>query len=127
MSTRVREWVSTNSSKIFGLRCLVHFSQLDSLALEHDINSLRRECEQKDVTIKELSTFLKSSEGLGSKVIFFTALAVLRLIFLPLFIITFLQFPEDGRVGRYHPQEEYDYQQASKGHNNSGTKGQDPC
>lgn len=41
--------------------------QLDSLALEHDFDSLRRECDQKDVTIKELSTFLRSSEVLSSK------------------------------------------------------------
>ncbi|KAH6813710.1 hypothetical protein C2S51_022728 [Perilla frutescens var. frutescens] len=41
--------------------------QLDSLALDHDINSLRKECDQKDVTIKELSTFLRSSEVLSSK------------------------------------------------------------
>ncbi|KAI3449925.1 hypothetical protein Pfo_006590 [Paulownia fortunei] len=41
--------------------------QLDSLAIEHDIDSLWKECKQKDATIKELSTFLQSSEVLGSK------------------------------------------------------------
>ncbi|KAL0419616.1 UNVERIFIED_CONTAM: hypothetical protein Sradi_1375100 [Sesamum radiatum] len=41
--------------------------QLDSLAIEHDINSLRKECEEKDITIKELCTFLQSSEVLGTK------------------------------------------------------------
>ncbi|KAL0371148.1 UNVERIFIED_CONTAM: hypothetical protein Sangu_0432900 [Sesamum angustifolium] len=68
-------------------------NQLDSLAIEHDINSLRKECEEKDITIKELCTFLQSSEVL-----------------------------EDCRTGRYYPQEEYDYQQAPKGHDNFGTK-----
>ncbi|GFP90864.1 cyclin-a2-2 [Phtheirospermum japonicum] len=32
--------------------------QLEGLAFEHDINSLRKECEQKDITIKELSTYI---------------------------------------------------------------------
>ncbi|KAL0459259.1 UNVERIFIED_CONTAM: hypothetical protein Slati_0553100 [Sesamum latifolium] len=41
--------------------------QLDSLAIEHDINSLRKECEEKDITIKELCTFLQSSKVLGTK------------------------------------------------------------
>ncbi|PIN06455.1 hypothetical protein CDL12_20991 [Handroanthus impetiginosus] len=41
--------------------------QLDSLATENDINSLLKECEEKDVTIKTLSTFIQSSEVLGSK------------------------------------------------------------
>ncbi|KAK6164198.1 hypothetical protein DH2020_001062 [Rehmannia glutinosa] len=41
--------------------------QLDSLAIEHDITTLRKECEQKDDMIIELSTFLQSSEVLGSK------------------------------------------------------------
>ncbi|KAK4419524.1 hypothetical protein Salat_2365300 [Sesamum alatum] len=41
--------------------------QLDSLAIEQDINSLRKECEEKDITIKELCTYLQSSEVLGTK------------------------------------------------------------
>ncbi|KAL7151799.1 hypothetical protein ABFS83_04G055400 [Erythranthe nasuta] len=41
--------------------------QLENLAIEYDINSLRRECEEKDNTINELSTFLQSSEVLSSK------------------------------------------------------------
>ncbi|KAG8389038.1 hypothetical protein BUALT_Bualt02G0187800 [Buddleja alternifolia] len=41
--------------------------QLDTFATEHDINDLLKECEEKDVTIRELSSFLHSSEVLGSK------------------------------------------------------------
>ncbi|KAK4407376.1 hypothetical protein Sango_0318600 [Sesamum angolense] len=41
--------------------------EINSLAIEHDINSLRKECEEKDITIKELCTFLQSSEVLGTK------------------------------------------------------------
>ncbi|KAK4441487.1 hypothetical protein Salat_0483600 [Sesamum alatum] len=41
--------------------------QLDTLAIEHDISSLQKECEQKDVTINELSAFVQSSEVFGSK------------------------------------------------------------
>ncbi|KAL8545203.1 hypothetical protein ACS0TY_005408 [Phlomoides rotata] len=41
--------------------------QFDSLALGHDIDALRKECEQKDLTIMELSTLLNSSDVLGSK------------------------------------------------------------
>ncbi|KAM7502599.1 hypothetical protein LguiB_001503 [Lonicera macranthoides] len=41
--------------------------QLSSLAIEQDMYNLQKECEEKDSTIKELSTFLHSSEVLGSK------------------------------------------------------------
>ncbi|GFY98920.1 hypothetical protein Acr_13g0003210 [Actinidia rufa] len=41
--------------------------QLNSLAIEQDIYNIKKECEEKDATIKELSTFLKSSEVAGSK------------------------------------------------------------
>lgn len=33
--------------------------------------------------------------------------------------ICFVSFPENRRIGRYHPQEEYDYQQVPEGHNTS--------
>ncbi|CAL5433883.1 unnamed protein product [Camellia sinensis] len=41
--------------------------QLNTLAIEQDIYNLKKECEEKDATIKELSTFLHSSEVSGSK------------------------------------------------------------
>ncbi|CAI9106592.1 OLC1v1005784C1 [Oldenlandia corymbosa var. corymbosa] len=41
--------------------------QMNSSVLDQDIYNLRRECEEKDSTIKELSTFIRSSEVLGSK------------------------------------------------------------
>ncbi|XP_042017620.1 uncharacterized protein LOC121765504 [Salvia splendens] len=41
--------------------------ELDGLALVHDIDDLKKECEEKDATIKELSTHLRSSEVLSSK------------------------------------------------------------
>ena len=44
------------------------FLQLSTLAIEQDIYNLKKECEEKDATIKELSTFLQSSEVAGSKV-----------------------------------------------------------
>ncbi|KAK6144020.1 hypothetical protein DH2020_020840 [Rehmannia glutinosa] len=44
--------------------------QLDNLASEHDMNSLQNECEEKDVTIKKLSTLIQSSEVLSSKGVF---------------------------------------------------------
>ncbi|THG17626.1 hypothetical protein TEA_014735 [Camellia sinensis var. sinensis] len=40
---------------------------LNTLAIEQDIYNLKKECEEKDATIKELSTFLHSSEVSGSK------------------------------------------------------------
>ncbi|GER38327.1 hypothetical protein STAS_14847 [Striga asiatica] len=40
---------------------------LDSLVFDHDVSILRKECEEKDITIKELSTYIRSSEVLGSK------------------------------------------------------------
>ncbi|KAL0437241.1 UNVERIFIED_CONTAM: hypothetical protein Sradi_0432000 [Sesamum radiatum] len=41
--------------------------QLDTLAIEHDISSLQKESEQKDITINKLSAFIQSSEVFGSK------------------------------------------------------------
>ncbi|KAL3519218.1 hypothetical protein ACH5RR_021807 [Cinchona calisaya] len=41
--------------------------QLNTLAIEQDIHNLRRECEEKDVTIKELSNFIHSAQVFGSK------------------------------------------------------------
>ena len=47
---------------------MVIFSQLNTIAIEQDIYNIKKECEEKDVTIKELSTFLQLSEVAGSKV-----------------------------------------------------------
>ncbi|KAA8549553.1 hypothetical protein F0562_001429 [Nyssa sinensis] len=41
--------------------------QFNTLAIEQDIYTLKKECEEKDATIKELSTFVHSSEVAGSK------------------------------------------------------------
>ncbi|CAA2978125.1 Hypothetical predicted protein, partial [Olea europaea subsp. europaea] len=41
--------------------------QLDTLAVEQELCNLRKDCEEKDATIKELSTFLQSSEVYSSK------------------------------------------------------------
>ncbi|KAI5675252.1 hypothetical protein M9H77_06202 [Catharanthus roseus] len=41
--------------------------QLNALAIEQDIYNLRKECEEKDAKIKDLSTFIHSSEAFGSK------------------------------------------------------------
>lgn len=44
-------------------------SQLNTLVTGQDIYNLKKECEEKDATIKELSTYLHSSEAAGSKVL----------------------------------------------------------
>ncbi|XVF19232.1 hypothetical protein REPUB_Repub11eG0092300 [Reevesia pubescens] len=41
--------------------------QLNNLAIEQDIFNLKRECEEKDVVIKELNTFVQSSNMASSK------------------------------------------------------------
>lgn len=41
--------------------------QLNTSAIEQDLYNLQKECEEKDATIKELSTFLQSSEAFGAK------------------------------------------------------------
>ncbi|KAK4375029.1 hypothetical protein RND71_005706 [Anisodus tanguticus] len=41
--------------------------QLNTSAVEQDFYNIRKECEEKDATIKELSTFLQSSEAFGAK------------------------------------------------------------
>ncbi|KAL5764975.1 hypothetical protein ACOSQ2_017569 [Xanthoceras sorbifolium] len=41
--------------------------QMNSIAIEQDFFNLRKECEEKDATIKELTTFIQSSNVTGSK------------------------------------------------------------
>ncbi|KAJ8561456.1 hypothetical protein K7X08_033933 [Anisodus acutangulus] len=41
--------------------------QLNTSAVEQDFYNIRKECEEKDATIKELSTFLQSAEAFGAK------------------------------------------------------------
>ncbi|MCH99216.1 hypothetical protein A2U01_0020227, partial [Trifolium medium] len=41
--------------------------QLNNLAVEQDIYNLKRDCEEKETTIKELTTLLNSSEVANSK------------------------------------------------------------
>lgn len=41
--------------------------QLNTSAIEQDLYNLQKECEEKDATISELSTFLQSSEAFGAK------------------------------------------------------------
>lgn len=45
-------------------------TQMNTLAIEQDIYNLKRDCEDKDATIKELTTLLHSSDIAGSKVMF---------------------------------------------------------
>lgn len=54
-----------------GLICNICYSfQPNTLAVEQDFRNLRKECEEKDAAIKELSTFLQSSEAFGAKVLY---------------------------------------------------------
>ncbi|XP_044506080.1 uncharacterized protein LOC123225844 [Mangifera indica] len=41
--------------------------QINNFAMEQDISNLRKECEEKDATIRELTDFLQSSNTNGSK------------------------------------------------------------
>ncbi|GLU24151.1 hypothetical protein SLE2022_401080 [Rubroshorea leprosula] len=41
--------------------------QFNNLVVEHDIFNLKKECEEKNATIKELTTFIQSSDMTGSK------------------------------------------------------------
>ena len=43
---------------------------MNSLAIEQDIYNLKKDCEDRDVIIKELTTLLHSSDKAGSKVMF---------------------------------------------------------
>jgi hypothetical protein len=43
---------------------------MNTLGVEQDIYNLKRDCEEKDATIKELTTLLHSSDVTGSKVMF---------------------------------------------------------
>ncbi|KAM6578785.1 hypothetical protein CsatB_030622 [Cannabis sativa] len=48
--------------------------QLNNLAIEQDIYNLKRDCEDKDATIKDLTNLLHSSDVAGSKVVSLTRL-----------------------------------------------------
>lgn len=50
---------------------MVHLYQMNTLAVEQDIYNLKRDCEEKDATIKKLSTLLQSSDVAGSKVMIY--------------------------------------------------------
>lgn len=43
------------------------FLQTNAMAIEQDVYNLKRECEEKDATIKELTGFLQSCDAAGSK------------------------------------------------------------
>lgn len=47
---------------------MMKLSQLNTLVIGQDIYNLKKECEEKDAAIKELTTYLHSSEAAGSKV-----------------------------------------------------------
>jgi hypothetical protein len=49
---------------------MVHFSQMNTAVIEQDSYNLKRDCEEKDAIIKELTTLLHSSDVAGSKVMF---------------------------------------------------------
>ncbi|XP_058227762.1 uncharacterized protein LOC131336106 isoform X2 [Rhododendron vialii] len=53
------DWGSSVTSCVDG--------KLNTLVIGQDIYNLKKECEEKDATIKELSTYLHSSEAAGSK------------------------------------------------------------
>lgn len=44
---------------------------MNTLAVEQDIYNLKRDCEEKDATIKKLSNLLQSSDVAGSKVMIY--------------------------------------------------------
>lgn len=52
------------------LWCQIHV-QMNNFSIEQDICNLRKECEEKDATIKELTTLVQSTNVTGSKVFFF--------------------------------------------------------
>ena len=56
----------------------LRYLQLNALVVEQDIYNLKRDCEEKDSTIKELTTLLNSSEVANYKVIliYFASVAV---------------------------------------------------
>lgn len=94
--------------------------QLNNLAVEQDIFNLKRESEEKDAVIKELATFVQSSNVTSSKVIIFVHL-ISMLDFFPsinlsvnLFLIT-----EDIRVGGHYTQEEHENYKIEEGHGGS--------
>lgn len=64
------------SNQYFHRHIFLHLLQLDTLAVEQELCNLRKDCEEKDATIKELSTFLQSSEVYSSKVTLFTSMLV---------------------------------------------------
>jgi hypothetical protein len=81
------------------------------LAVEQDIYNLKRDCEEKESTIKELTTLLNSSEVANSKVIsaFYPLKLEIETSFsLLLTQLSFLLFKTEGcRTRRHYTEEEH--------------------
>ncbi|KAH7560522.1 hypothetical protein JRO89_XS10G0037300 [Xanthoceras sorbifolium] len=56
-----------NPFAAYGKQNFVEKKFMNSIAIEQDFFNLRKECEEKDATIKELTTFIQSSNVTGSK------------------------------------------------------------
>ena len=57
--------------------------QFDNLSLDQDMLSLRKECQEKDETIKDLTSFLQLTNKAGSKVRPFFFLSKRPFVFSP--------------------------------------------
>lgn len=117
---------------------------MNNLAIEQDIYNLRRDCEEKDATINELTTLLHSSDTAGSKVLFFLYFLHNFTFFLAIFFqrsifdttqaLNFLQsiwnlflflVTENNWARRHYTEKEYDNYKTEEGHGGFGTKGKD--
>ena len=100
--------------------------QLNNLAVEQDIFNLKRECEEKDAVIKELTTFVQSSNMASSNVMFPLCSPYLLTILGPSVTLTvnFFLITEDIRVGGHYTHEEHNNYKIKEGHGGSRTKGE---
>lgn len=114
-------------SYCFGYLCRAfYYPQLNSLAVEQDIYNLRRDAEEKETTIKELTTLLNSNEVANCKVILICISRLKFVTFCFCFnqLITLLLFnTEDCWIGRHYTEEKYNNFKIKEGYVGSRTKG----
>jgi hypothetical protein len=98
------------------------------LAVEQDVYNLKRDCDEKETTIKELTNLLNSSEVANSKVIsaFYSPELEIATSFSP--FLTHLSFSlqfktESFWIRRHYTEEEYNNFKTKEGFGCSGTKG----
>lgn len=94
--------------------------------MEQDTYNLKKECEEKDAAIKELSVFIRSKDAATSKVrrLAITILLLVHQVKVQTGLIVLIPFSTENRgTRRSYSQKEHNYNKVEKGSHCSGTEG----